>query len=147
MDDRAAPIIVEQKFNKPLRTVWKAITEQPQMVRWFFTDIPEFMAEKGFETSFNVTANGRNFHHRWIILEAEAPNKITYHWSYSEIDGEGIVVFELEELPNGTMLRLTNTGLDSFPSDIPEFSRESCLGGWQYFIKGNLKNYLDPEPE
>ncbi len=147
MNDRAAPVIVEQKFDKPLRTVWKAITEQPQMVRWFFTDIPEFKAETGFETAFNVNSEGRNFHHRWKILEAEVPEKIVYHWSYSDIEGEGMVTFELMESDKGTLLRLTNTGLDSFPADIPEFSRENCIGGWQYFIQGNLKNYLDPEPE
>ncbi len=145
MNDRATPIVVEQKFDKPIRTVWKAITEQPQMIRWFFTDIPELKAEQGFETSFIVNVDGRNFHHCWRILEAEEPNKIVYHWSYNDIEGEGIVIFELMEAAKGSVLRLTNTGLDSFPSDIPEFSRESCEGGWQYFIQGNLKNYLDPE--
>lgn len=31
-----------------------------------------------------------------------------------------------------------------FFDNIPEFSRESCEGGWTYLIQGNLKNYLEP---
>jgi uncharacterized protein YndB with AHSA1/START domain len=123
--------------------VWQAITEQKQMIEWFFADIPEFKAEKGFGTEFDVDSGRRIFRHRWKILEADAPVKIVYHWSYKDLKGVGIVSFELFEKENGTLLRLTNSGLDSFPDDMPEFSRENCIGGWEYFIKGNLKNFLE----
>ena len=33
--------------------------------------------------------------------------------------------------------------VESFPQDIPEFSRMSCLGGWTYFINQSLKEYLE----
>jgi uncharacterized protein YndB with AHSA1/START domain len=144
MDNRKEPIVVEQQFERSIKEVWAAITDRDQMIQWFFTDIPEFRAEKGFITVFDVDAGTRVFRHRWRILQADAPQKITYHWSYEDMEGEGIVVFELQQAGEGTLLRLTNTGLDSFPSDIPEFSRESCVGGWEYFLKGNLKQYLDP---
>ncbi|MEN8788003.1 MAG: SRPBCC domain-containing protein [Flavobacteriaceae bacterium] len=143
MDDRREPIIIEQYFDLPVEKVWKAITEQEQMVEWFFADIPEFKAEKGFTTVFDVDSGRRIFRHCWKILEAEVPSKITYHWSYEDMEGEGFVTFELHEKENGTLLRLTNSGLESFPDDMPEFTRESCIGGWEYFIKGNLKNYLE----
>ena len=52
------------------------------------------------------------------------------------------VTFELFEELNGTLLRLPNLGLDSFPDDLPEFTRESCLGGWTYFIKEKLLSFL-----
>lgn len=143
MKDRKEPIIVEQHFDLPIKKVWEAITDRDKMVQWFFADIPEFKAEKGFTTEFDVDSGRRIFHHQWRILEAEAPRKITYHWSYEDMEGEGIVTFELMEEDNSTLLKLTNTGLDSFPADMPEFTRESCIGGWEYFIKGNLKNFLE----
>ncbi len=36
----------------------------------------------------------------------------------------------------------TLTGRGDFPDDVPEFERESCLGGRQYFIGQALKAYL-----
>jgi hypothetical protein len=33
--------------------------------------------------------------------------------------------------------------LQSFPGHIPEFKRESCLAGWQYFIRERLKKFLE----
>ena len=143
MDNRKEPIIVEQHFNLRIEKVWMAITAREQMIKWFFSDIPEFRAEKGFTTEFDVDSGQRIFRHQWRILQAEPPRKIVYHWSYEDMEGEGVVRFELLEKDSGTLLRLTNTGLDSFPADIPEFTRESCKGGWEYFINGNLKKFLE----
>ena len=143
MDKRKEPIIVEQFFDMPIQMVWSAITEKNQMVQWFFSTIPDFVPEIGFETAFDVDSGNRIFRHLWRILEAEAPRKIVCHWSYPDFQGVGIVSFELFEKDGGTLLRLTNEGLDTFPDDIPEFTHESCVGGWEYFINQNLKNYLE----
>ena len=143
MDQRAAPIVVEQQFSKPVHQVWEAITDPEQMVRWFFNNIPDFKAEVGFETTFDVDSGQRIFVHLWKITEIIYPSKIVYHWSYRGIEGAGKVIFDLVENKGGTMLRVTNEGLHTFPDDIPEFARESCVGGWKYFINGNLKQYLD----
>ena len=145
MDNRAEPIVVEQQFRQPANKVWAAITERDHMIGWFFNNIPEFKAEVGFETSFDVDSGNRVFSHLWKITEVVIPSKIVYHWSYPDFEGEGIVTFELVNNSSGTLLRLTNEGLHTFPDDIPEFTRESCLGGWKYFINENLKNYLDSE--
>ena len=143
MNNRAEPIVVEQQFSKPIQDVWEAITVKKLMIRWFFEDIPNFRPEAGFETSFDVDSGKQIFRHLWKITEARAPSKIVYHWSYEGIEGVGTVTFELTEIAAGTLLRLTNKGLDTFPDDIPEFSRESCIGGWEYFIKDRLKHFLD----
>ena len=143
MDDRKAPIITEQLLNQSIERVWKAITNSDEMVQWFFDDIPAFSPEEGFETKFIVALDNRTFTHLWKITEVEALKKIVYDWSYKEYSGKGIVIFELEEKENDTLLRLTNTGLDSVPNDIPEFTRDACIGGWKYFINGRLKTYLD----
>lgn len=139
------PIIVEQTFQLPKEKVWAAITERDQMVQWFFDNIPAFKPEVGFITEFTVDAGERNFPHRWEIIEAEPNKKITYHWSYENYLGVGNVIFELMEDGGNTTLRLTNITLEDFPSDIPEFKRESCIGGWEYFIQNSLKGYLERE--
>ena len=141
--DQKEPIIVEQHFEKTMNVVWKAITEPDQMIKWFFENIPDFKPEVGFKTQFNVQSGERNFLHLWEIIDVDQGKKIVYDWRYQEYPGIGKVTFELMEKDGQTILKLINEGLESFPKDIPEFTKESCVGGWTYFIKERLKTYLD----
>ena len=141
--DQKEPIIVEQHFEKTMNVVWKAITEPDQMTKWFFENIPDFKPEVGFKTQFNVQSGERNFFHLWEIIDVDQGKKIVYDWRYQEYTGIGKVTFELVEKDGQTILKLINEGLESFPKDIPEFTKESCVGGWTYFIKERLKTYLD----
>lgn len=136
-------VIVKQQFSVPVLELWKAITEQAQMVQWFFNNIPDFKPEAGFKTEFLIENEGSQFTHVWKIDEVTSNTKIVYNWTYKEYTGEGRVFFEIEKTTNGCILTLTNKWIGEFPEDIPEFSRESCLGGWQYFINGRLKEYMN----
>lgn len=113
------------------------------MKQWFFDNIPSFDPVIGFETKFTVKSGDRSFGHLWKLVEVEPFKKIKYHWSYEEYEGAGWVTFELLEQDVQTLLRVTNEGLETFPQDIPEFAGESCQAGWEFFIQGNLKAYLD----
>ena len=137
-----APIIVEQHFTQSAARLWQAITQVDEMRQWFFNNIPDFKPEIGFYTEFEVDAGDRQFLHQWKIVEAIPEQTIVYDWSYRKYPGQGLVRFDLIPQAEGTLLRITNEGLESFPQDIPEFKRESCEGGWKYFIQGNLKDYM-----
>ena len=137
------PIIITEIFDASAELVWRALTEQSLMIQWYFENIPEFKAEVGFKTQFNVESNGRDFFHLWEVTEVVPNKKISYSWQYADYTGLGQVTFELTEVGRKTVLKLTNTGLESFPQDIPEFKRESCIGGWNFFIKQRLKKYLE----
>lgn len=137
------PIIVKQNFHSPLEIVWKSITELEKMHQWYFENIPSFKPEVGFKTQFNIKSGERNFLHKWEVLEV-IPNKlIKYNWKYENYPGDSNVTFELLEENNKTKLKLTVEVLEDFPQNIPEFKRESCIGGWEYFIKDRLKKYLE----
>ena len=136
------PIVVEQIFDKSLNNIWKAITELDQMKKWFFDNIPDFKPEVGFKTQFNVQVPSRDFMHLWEIVEVVSGRKIVYNWSYKDLKGVGLVIFELFQEDNKTRLKLTNTIIDDFDDSIPEFRRESCIGGWNYFIKESLVQFL-----
>lgn len=137
------PIIVEASFKSPVETVWNSITAIDLMRQWYFENIPSFKAEVGFKTQFNVISEGRNFLHMWEITEVVPLKRIAYSWKFNEYAGEGLVVFELSAQNDLTKLKLTNSVLESFPDGIPEFTRESCIGGWEYFIQHRLKEYLE----
>lgn len=142
-EDRTAPIIVEQEFDVVPTVLWSAISEQEQMIKWYFENIPDFKAEKGFETEFNIKSENRDFIHHWKVTEVVDQQKLVYEWTFHEIQGKSSSIFELFENEGGTLLRLTCDGLNTFPDDIPEFTRESAIGGWKYFIKNRLKEYID----
>ena len=73
----------------------------------------------------------------------ESGKLIEYNWKYRGYEGDAYVTFKLTPEENATLLKLTNIVVEDFQDDIPEFKRESCIGGWNYFIKERLKKYLD----
>ncbi len=137
------PVIVKESFSAPKEKVWNALTQVDEMRQWFFPNIPEYQAQVGFETQFIVDTGERSFPHIWKVLEITPQQKMVQHWHYEGYTGRCTVAFELEGMEERTQLTVTATVLEDFPDNIPEFKRESCLAGWQYFIQENLKQYLE----
>ena len=137
------PIIVTQIFDTSLKNVWEAITVLDKMKQWFFDNIPSFEPTVGFETRFDIKVEDRIFPHLWKLTEVVPLKSITYDWRYEGYSGSSLVVFELNEEADRTRLTLTNTVVEDFSDKIPEFTRESGIDGWSYFIKNSLKHYLD----
>jgi len=137
------PVVVSQQFTCPASLLWDAITDVEQMKKWYFPDIPDFQARTGFETGFDVDTGERTFHHRWEVVEVEPKRLLAYVWTFAGYPGKSTSVFEIEDDDQGCQLTLTCIVHEDFPDDIPEFTRDACLGGWNYFIKDSLKAYLD----
>ena len=137
------PVIeVQQKFKQPIKEVWQAITNVNDMRQWFFDNIPAFKASVGFKTKFIVTSENRVFPHVWEVTEVIPNKKIVCNWTYEGYKGNSYVAFHLSEVDSQTQLTVTTKVTQDFPDDIPEFKRESCIAGWNYFIKDSLVNYL-----
>ena len=136
------PIVAEQRLLASAASVWAAITQPNEMRRWYFEVIESFEARVGFETMFVVKVEDRVFPHRWNVIEVIPEEKIAYNWKYDGYAGDSNVTFDLIQDGDQTLLRLTHQVLEDFQDDIPEFSRESCLGGWNYFIGERLREYF-----
>lgn len=142
------PIKLEFILNASSREVWSAITNAEEMRRWFFDNIPAFKAEKGFTTEFEVFSGERKFTHQWEILEVIPGSKLIYGWKYLEYKGDSTIEFLIREHKEGFVKVFLQVDiLEDFDSDVPEFKRESCIGGWRYFIGGTLSKYLLLEKE
>ena len=137
------PIVVEQIYNAPIAAVWKAITEKDQMRQWFFEPMSDFETEVGFETRFDVQVEGQNYAHQWKVTKVVPERRIAYDWRYGGYPGNSSVTWELSETPQGTILKLTHKGIETFPQDNPIFSRESGEAGWGYFLHESLKPFLE----
>jgi len=136
------PVIVTKIFDKPINDVWNAITIKEEMIQWFFDNIPDFKAQVGFKTQFNVQAPSRDFMHLWEVTEVIPQKKLVTNWKYEGLDGNSFVTMELEDLGMQTKFTLTTKVMEDFDDSIPEFKRESCVGGWNYFINERLATYL-----
>jgi len=58
------PIIVEQEFDASAERLWSAITDQDQMVQWYFAEITGFKLEVGHKVEFTVSVEDRDFIHQ-----------------------------------------------------------------------------------
>ena len=137
------PIRIEHTLHSTIKNVWEAITQVNQMKSWFFDNIPDFEPTVNFETQFIVHSENRTFTHLWKIVEVIPHQKITYNWKYQEYPGDSLLTFELIEETNHVRLKIVMEILEDFPSNVPEFNRDSCVQGWNYFIGKNLKQYVE----
>lgn len=137
------PIIVQIQLNVPPKEIWKAITSKDQMIQWFFENIPDFKAEVGFTTRFNVQTENHTFPHLWKITTVIPEQKIIYDWQYEGYRGLAKVTFELLPIQEQTTLKVTSEVIEDFEDNIVEFERDSCLTGWKYFIEDRLFNFFN----
>lgn len=137
------PIVLEFTYNAGINDVWNAITERDKMIQWFFDNIESFKAEVGFETQFNIHNEGVDYLHMWKVTEVVPGKKIVCNWKFKGYTGNSFVTFELSPAAGGTNFKLINEGQESFPSDNPVFSRESCTEGWNFLLGKRLKEFLE----
>jgi uncharacterized protein YndB with AHSA1/START domain len=137
------PIIVEQTYHTSVDKVWSAITDPEQMRKWFFPTMNAFEAKVGFETQFNVQSHENAYLHIWRVTEVQPRSKIIYNWKYGGYSGNSYVIWELAVENNLTRLKLTHEGIETFPQHIPDFTRESCIAGWRFFLSQRLKEFLE----
>ena len=138
------PFVIERTLNAPVAKVWKAITDKNEMKQWYF-DIAEFKPEIGFEFQFSAGAEEKTYLHLCKITEVTVGKKLSYSWRYDGYQGNSVVTFELFAEGNKTKLRLTHTGLETFPQDNPAFAAQSFAEGWTQIIGSSLPAFIEKE--
>jgi uncharacterized protein YndB with AHSA1/START domain len=138
------PFIIERTFNAPIGKVWKSITGKNEMKAWYF-DIAEFKPAVGFEFQFTAGDGKKSYLHLCKITEVITGKKLSYTWRYDGYPGNSEVTFELFAEGNKTRLKLTPTGLETFPQNDPSFAVESFTKGWTHIIGSSLPAFLEKE--
>jgi uncharacterized protein YndB with AHSA1/START domain len=136
------PFVIERTYNAPIEKVWKAITDKDLMKQWYF-DIAAFKPEVGFEFTFNGGSEEKTYTHLCKVLEVIPNKKISYSWRYKDYEGNSVVTFELFDEGDKTRLKLTHTGLETFPQNTKDFARESFAQGWTFITGTSLKNFVE----
>ena len=137
-------IVVERVFNAPIEKIWNAITDKNEMKQWYF-NLAEFKPEVGFEFQFyGHGKEGEQYLHLCKITEIIKDKKLTHSWQYDGFEGNSFVTFELFDENGKTRLKLTHTGVETFPATVSNaFAKENFVEGWTTIIGTSLKSFLE----
>jgi uncharacterized protein YndB with AHSA1/START domain len=139
--EQADAVIVERTFTAPVARVWKELTDVDQMREWYF-DLKEFKAQIGFEFEFIVDHEGNSYHHLCRVTEVVPEKRIAYTWRYKGEPGNSLVTIELSPEGEKTRLKLTHTGIETFPK-TPAYARKNFEQGWTSIIGIELKQFVE----
>jgi len=135
------PLVIERIINAPAERVWQALTTKEEMGRWFF-ELEEFKAKAGFAFGFAVEHEGFTYVHHCKVMEAVPNQKLAFTWRYEGQAGDSLVTIELFAAGSQTRVKLTHTGLETFPA-VPAFARVNFMGGWTCIIGSALGDFVE----
>ena len=140
-NDLAEAVILERTFDAPVERVWAALTDVDQMREWYF-DLKEFKPQVGFEFEFIVEHEGTSYHHLCRVTDVVSQKKIAYTWRYKGEPGDSLVTLELFPEGNKTRLKLTHSGIETFPK-TPAYARKNFEAGWSAIVGTELKKFVE----
>jgi uncharacterized protein YndB with AHSA1/START domain len=136
------PFVIERTYNAPVEKVWQAITNRDQMEQWYFK-LKEFKPEVGFVFEFEGGPPEKIYVHRCQITEVILNKKLTHSWKYVGYPGESFVTWELFSEGDKTRVKLTHTGLETFPADNGDFAASNFAMGWTGILGESLKAFVE----
>jgi len=134
-------------LRAPRSKVWRAITDSAQFSQWFGTRLDQpFTAGRRIRGPITIP----KYEHLVfeVAVEQMEPERL-FSWRWQpggnpDIDPaepETLVVFELEEVPEGTRLTVTETGFDQIPVARRDKAYRGNDQGWTGQIE-NLRKYV-----
>src|SRR5215218_2567600 len=125
-------------LKAPVSRVWKALTDHKEFGTWFRVSLDGPFVPGGRSTG-HVTYPGYE-HLKWeAVVQAMEPERLfSFTWHPYAVDPgtdystekPTVVEFRLEEVSDGTLLTLTESGFDQIPAErrVEAFRRNE--GGW-----------------
>ena len=138
------PDSIERELILPVppARVWTALTRPDQLSAWFGTRATIDLRPGG-EVVFTWDGpTGQRSTSRGVIETVEPPHRFAFRWQPSPDAVQTTrVEFTLEPHPEGTRLRLVESGFASLPPGLRGGVHESHARGWQREL-GELAQYL-----
>jgi uncharacterized protein YndB with AHSA1/START domain len=135
-------VIIEQTFNAPIASVWRAFTNEDEMRKWYF-NVQNFKLEVGNKFHFFAGSSEKQYLHLCVITEIIPEKKLAYTWKYDGFAGSSLLTIKLVEQGHKTYLKLTHTDLETFAENGKDFAIISFNEGWNHIINIGLKKYLE----
>lgn len=135
------PVIVERVYQAPISRVWKALTNEDDMRKWYF-DVSGFKPEPGYEFEFTGGTETEQWRHLCKVIAVEPGKMLKHSWRYDGYPGNSFVTWELFDEGDTTRVRLTHEGLETFPSDVAGFNINNFKEGWNDILENMLRKYV-----
>lgn len=133
------PLVKEFTYDAAIEKVWEALTNTAKMKTWYFPQLRAFEPVVGYKFQFEDP--GALYQKEWIVTKVIKGKTLAHSWAYTGYRGISEIQFDLFTEGNVTRLRVTQTGLESFP-DHPHFKREMFERGWDRLLGENLTQLL-----
>lgn len=140
-------------IKAPRKRVWQALTDTGEFGEWFRVKLSGQFAP-GRPISGPVLHPGYE-HLTWsVTVEKMEPEKLfSWRWHPHAIDPKKdysqepttLVAFELEEVPGGTLLKVTESGFDQVPLERREQAFRGNSEGWSVQV-GNIERHVSQHP-
>jgi len=145
--------VIEKEIvvRAPLAKVWRAITDSREFGRWFQAEMEDPFVP-GRRARGRITHPG--YEHLTLEVEVERmepEHLFSWRWHPYAIDPQQdysqepttLVVFELEEIPEGTRIRVKESGFDRIPLARRAEAFRMNSGGWAAQLE-NVARYVGP---
>ncbi|MGA8274781.1 MAG: SRPBCC domain-containing protein [Thermoplasmata archaeon] len=125
-------------FEKSPRTVFRALSESKQIVRWFLAKA-ELPHEKGARYRFEWPGG---YFHEGTVLEFVRDRRLTLTWPNGSRSKRFFtrVTFTVRRAGRGTFLTVHHTGFPRTPVGIEQYG--GTESGWAYYLV-NLRSVLE----
>jgi uncharacterized protein YndB with AHSA1/START domain len=136
-------------LRAPRKRVWQALSDVNALSDWFGVKLPGKFAP-GARLRGRVTHKGYEDSPFEITIERVEPeHTLSWHWHPNAIDPEKdystepttLVLFELEDHPDGTQLTITESGFDAIPSSRRFEAYQGNEKGWTMQMEA-IQRYL-----
>jgi uncharacterized protein YndB with AHSA1/START domain len=139
------PDAIERELIVPASParVWAALTQPEQLSAWFGTQASIELRPGGEVTFTWDGSSGPRGVTRGVIEAVEPPRRLTFRWQPSpDTDQTTRVEFTLEPHPEGTRLRLVESGFAGLPPELRGGCHADHQDGWRRELD-ELVQYLD----
>lgn len=116
-------VVVEREFPHPPEKIWRALTQPHLIGEWLMKN--DFRPDVG--SHFNFSANWGAVEGR--VLESEPAKRLSYSWNTKDL--ESVVTWTLIPTPNGTVLRMVQTGFQ--PHQVAYY--RGATANWPRFLE------------
>jgi uncharacterized protein YndB with AHSA1/START domain len=130
-------IKLEAFYPHARERVWKAFASSDALGKWLMPN--DFEPRIGHEFRFTTKpAPGFDGIVHCKVLEIKEPETLAFTWKGGPVDT--VVRFSLESVPNGTLLRLEQSGFAGLQAYMVSFL---LGGGWKKMLRKALPTVLD----
>lgn len=135
------PLVVERVYQAPADRVWKALTNEEDMRKWYF-DVSGFKPETGYEFEFTGGTETEQWRHLCKVIAVDPGKMLRHTWRYDGYPGSSTVTWEIFDEGDRTRVRLTHEGLDTFPAEVAAFNVSNFQQGWNDILENLLRKYV-----